>query len=102
MKMKKLGALLLAGVMTMSTLLTGCGDGASGSSAGGNASQTESGSNGERKKITILMRASETSAKYIIMKKLLTDFSEEKGLEPPEFELISGDADYVTKLHLIP
>ena len=51
---------------------------------------------------TILMRASETSAKYIIMKKLLTDFSEEKGLEPPEFELISGDADYVTKLHLIP
>lgn len=57
MKMKKLGALLLAGVMTMSTLLTGCG----------NASQTESGSNGERKKITILMRASETSAKYIIM-----------------------------------
>ena len=54
------------------------------------------------KKITILMRASETSAKYIIMKKLLTDFSEEKGLEPPEFELISGDADYVTKLHLIP
>lgn len=96
MKMKKLGALLLAGVMTMSTLLTGCGNGASGSSAGGNASQTESGSNGERKKITILMRASETSAKYIIMKKLLTDFSEEKGLEPPEFELISGDADYVT------
>ena len=55
MKMKKLGALLLAGVMTMSTLLTGCGNGASGSSAGGNASQTESGSNGERKKITILM-----------------------------------------------
>lgn len=100
MKMKKLGALLLAGVMTMSTLLTGCGNGASGSSAGGNASQTESGSNGERKKITILMRASETSAKYIIMKKLLTDFSEEKGLEPPEFELISGDADYVTKLQL--
>ena len=89
MKMKKLGALLLAGVMTMSTLLTGCGNGASGSSAGGNASQTESGSNGERKKITILMRASETSAKYIIMKKLLTDFSEEKGLEPPEFELIT-------------
>ena len=36
MKMKKLGALLLAGVMTMSTLLTGCGNGASGSSAGGN------------------------------------------------------------------
>ena len=29
MKMKKLGALLLAGVMTMSTLLTGCGNGAS-------------------------------------------------------------------------
>ena len=34
MKMKKLGALLLAGVMTMSTLLTGCGNGASGSSSG--------------------------------------------------------------------
>ncbi|MFR3667753.1 MAG: hypothetical protein ACLTVV_08400 [Ruminococcus sp.] len=48
MKMKKLGALLLAGAMTMSTLLTGCGNGASGSSAGGNASQTESGSNGEK------------------------------------------------------
>ena len=47
MKMKKLGALLLAGVMTMSTLLTGCGNGASGSAAGGIASQTESGSNGE-------------------------------------------------------
>ena len=56
MKMKKLGALLLAGVMTMSTLLTGCGM-CIRKSAGGNASQTESGSNGERKKITILMRS---------------------------------------------
>ena len=99
MKMKKLGALLLAGVMTMSTLLTGCGGNSTTDSSDGSSAKTEAGSNGERKKITILMRASETSSKYI-MKKLLTEFSEEKGLEPPEFELISGDADYVTKLQL--
>ena len=84
MKMKKLGALLLTGVMTASTLLTGCGSGTS-----EKTTQTDNGSNGERKKITILMRASETSAKYIIMKKLLTEFSEEKGLEPPECDKIT-------------
>lgn len=101
MKMRKLGALLMAGVMAVSILLAGCGNGASGNISDGNSAQTENADRGERKKITILMRASETSAKCIIMKKLLTEFSEEKGLEPPEFEMISSsDADYMTKLQL--
>lgn len=91
MRRKKLLAMVLAGVMAVSGLLAGCGSTAS----------TDSGSaSGERKKITVLLRASETSAKYIMLKKLLTEFSEEKGLEEPEFELVSGDADYVTKLQL--
>ena len=87
MKARKLIALVLTGAMAASTLLVGTG-----------VSAAESGS--ERTKITALLRASETSAKYIILKKLLTEFSEEHGLEEPEFELVSGDADYVTKLQL--
>ena len=83
MKARKLIALVLTGAMAASTLLVGTG-----------VSAAESGS--ERTKITALLRASETSAKYIILKKLLTEFSEEHGLEEPEFELVSGDADYVT------
>ena len=48
MKMKKLTALLLAGVMIMSAALTGCGSGDSGS-----GSEKDSGGKaGERKKIT--------------------------------------------------
>ena len=87
MKVRKLMALVLTGAMAASTLLVGTG-----------VSAAESGS--ERTKITALLRASETSTKYIILKKLLTEFSEEHGLEEPEFELVSGDADYVTKLQL--
>ena len=66
MKMKKLTALLLAGVMIMSAALTGCGSGDSGS-----GSEKDSGGKaGERKKITALLRCSETSTKYIILKKI--------------------------------
>lgn len=96
MKAKKIAALALAGVMLMSTVLAGCGKETS--SASGNNSGNKSA--GERKKITALIRGSETSTTYIVLKKLLTKFSEEKGLEAPEFELVSGDADYVTKLQL--
>ena len=60
MKMRKLGALLMAGVMAVSILLAGCGNGASGNISDGNSAQTENADRGERKKITILMRASET------------------------------------------
>ena len=97
MKTRKVIALALAGVMTMSALLAGC---TSGNNAGSGNSGTAAKNSGERKKISVLLRASETSADYIIMKKLLTKFSEEKGLEPPEFELVNGDSNYVTKLQL--
>ncbi len=98
MRMKKIVALTLAGIMLLSTFLTGCGSGTS--ETPGSTSDSSTKSNGERKKITVLLRDSETSAKYIMLKKLLTEFSKEKGLEEPEFELVSSDADYVTKLQL--
>jgi raffinose/stachyose/melibiose transport system substrate-binding protein len=103
MKAKRITALVLAGVMTAAALMTGCGGSKSSDSSEGSASsegQESDNSTGERKKITALLRCSETSTKYIILKKLLTEFSEEKGLEEPEFELVSSDADYVTKLQL--
>ncbi len=98
MKMKKLVALALAGIMLLAALLTGCNNGSSANSD--NSADSSAKSNGDRKKITVLLRDSETSNKYIMFKKLLTEFSKEKGLEEPEFELVSGDADYVTKLQL--
>ena len=101
--MKKFVAMVLAVIMLMSTLLTGCSNGTSAtdsSTPDKGTTDSSNKSNGERKKITVLLRDSETSAKYIMLKKLLTDFSKEKGLEEPEFELVSGDADYVTKLQL--
>ena len=102
MKLKKIAALALAGVMAVSTLLAGCGGEGSSQTKESGKKTSDAGekSSGERKKITALLRCSETSTKYIILKKLLTDFSEEKGLEAPEFELVSSDADYVTKLQL--
>lgn len=100
MRKKRLTALLLAGVLAVSAALTGCGSGNSSETSGSDSDKASEGGNGERKKITALLRCSETSTKYIILKKLLTEFSEEKGLEEPEFELVSGDADYVTKLQL--
>lgn len=89
---KRILAIALAAMMIPSMLLGGCGSGGTESGAGNG--------NGERTKITVLLRDSETSAKYIILKRLLTEFSEEQGLEEPEFELVSNDADYVTKLQL--
>lgn len=86
MKARKLLAAVLSGAIAVSSL-----------AAGMSVSAAEA---GDRTKITVLLRASETSAKYIMLKKLLTEFSEEHGLEEPEFELVSGDADYVTKLQL--
>lgn len=99
MRTKKWIALILAGVMASGTLLSGCGSGGTENSQE-KADLGADKSTGERKKITALLRCSETSTKYIILKKLLTEFSEEKGLEEPEFELVSSDADYVTKLQL--
>lgn len=96
MKAKKIIALALAGVMTMSGLLAGCGGG----SQSKNDNETASKNAGKRKNITMFLRGSETSTIYLIMNKLLTDFSEEKGLASPEIELVSNDADYVTKLQL--
>ena len=78
MKAKKIAALALAGVMAFSTLLAGCG-GESASQTGETGKKTSDStekSSGERKKITALLRCSETSTKYIILKKLLTEFSD--------------------------
>lgn len=92
MRKKRLLAVLLTLVMTASMILTGCS---------GNSTGDEGGSKkGERKRISVLLRASESHPKYIMLKKLLTEFSEENGLDEPEFELVVSDADYVTKLQL--
>lgn len=99
MRKKRFMALALAGIMAVSGLLGGCGSNNT-QTGGEETTATATGSNAERKKITVLLRASESSAKYIMLKKILTEFSEAKGLEEPEFELISADADYVTKLQL--
>ena len=73
MRAKKLMAVLLSGAIAVSAL-----------TAGMSVSAAES---GERTKITVLLRASETSAKYIMLKKLLTEFSEANGLEEPESDV---------------
>lgn len=82
MKAKKIAALALAGVMAFSILLAGCGgEGASQTGeTGKKTSDSTEKSSAERKKITALLRCSETSTKYIILKKLLTEFSEERDL----------------------
>ncbi|MCJ7842127.1 ABC transporter substrate-binding protein [Lederbergia sp. NSJ-179] len=88
-KWKKL-FLSFAGAIIILGSLGACG-------AGGN---TKTDGDQERDKITVLLRSSETGNKYKILKKMLTEFSKEKGLKEPEFELISSDADYLTKLQL--
>lgn len=80
---------LVTGMMALSTL-----------GACGSSSNSASGGSKERDRITVLLKDSETSSKYKIFKKLLQEFSEEKGLKEPEFELVSSDADYLTKLQL--
>lgn len=90
--MKKIGKLLLS-LIVMVSILTLAACGSSGKSS-------ESSGNGSRDKITVLLRDSESSSKYLMLKNLLTEFSKEKGLKEPEFELVSNDADYITKLQL--
>ena len=53
----------------------------------------------DRKKITALMRSSESQETYRIWGTLLDEYAEQNGLET-EFELVPADADYVNKLQL--
>lgn len=90
MKKWKKAVLTFVSAITLVATLGACGSG----------DNSASGGSKERDRITVLLKDSETSSKYKIFKKLLTEFSEEKGLKEPEFELVSSDSDYLTKLQL--
>ncbi len=103
-------ALLMAGVMLVGTVLTGCGSQTTDTSTNtktteetnttGNMEATaDTATTNERTKITALLRGSESGEQYLIFNDLLGKFCEEKGLEY-EIELVNSDADYVTKLQL--
>ena len=86
---------LLAAVVTAASLLAGCGS--SSATAGGLGETAGSGS--QRKKITALLKGSETSESNMIYGKAIKDFCQQKGLDC-EIELVPTDADYITKLQL--
>lgn len=89
---RKLTAAALAAAMTVSLVLSGCGSGDSGSSG----SDSE---NGERTKITALLKGTESTEQYQVFNYLLSNFCEEKGLEY-EIELVNDMQDYFTKLQM--
>ena len=89
---RKLVAAALAAAMTASLVLSGCGSGDSGSSGSGSE-------NGERTKITALLKGTESTEQYQVFNYLLSNFCEEKGLEY-EIELVNDMQDYFTKLQM--
>lgn len=85
----------MAAVVTAASLLAGCGS--SSATAGGLGETAGAGS--QRKKITALLKGSETSESNMIYGKAIKDFCQQKGLDC-EIELVPTDADYITKLQL--
>lgn len=107
---KKTIAMLLAAVMSVSAVLTGCGQssdgtGASGETAGQSVQTVqESGSEstpdtGERTKITALLKGTESTEQFQVFDYLLSNFCQENGLEY-EIELVNDMQDYFTKLQM--
>lgn len=109
--MKRIVTLLLAAALTAG-IFAGCGDGAqstpesvaeSGAAASESDapadSQTPAEPTSDRKKITALMRSSESQETYRIWGTLLDEYADQNGLET-EFELVPQDSDYVNKLQL--
>lgn len=107
---KKTIAMLLAAVMSVSAVLTGCGQssggaGASGETAEQNAPAAQGDSNdtvldiGERTKITALLKGTESTEQFQVFDHLLSNFCQENGLEY-EIELVNDMQDYFTKLQM--
>lgn len=107
---KKMMAVLLAALVSVSAVLTGCGQSAGGAEeTGGGAAESapaaqESGdasaqSTGERTKITALLKGTESTEQFQVFDYLLSNFCEEKGLEY-EIELVNDMQDYFTKLQM--
>jgi len=107
---KKTIAMLLAAVMSVSAVLTGCGQssggaGASGETAEQNAPAAQGDSSdtvpdtGERTKITALLKGTESTEQFQVFDHLLSNFCQENGLEY-EIELVNDMQDYFTKLQM--
>lgn len=108
---KKMMAVLLATIVSVSAVLTGCGQsaGGTGETNGGAAEANtpaarENGdasaqSTGERTKITALLKGTESTEQFQVFDYLLSNFCEEKGLEY-EIELVNDMQDYFTKLQM--
>lgn len=107
---KKTIAMLLAAVMSVSAVLTGCGQssggaGTSGETAEHNAPEAQGDSSdtvpdtGERTKITALLKGTESTEQFQVFDHLLSNFCQENGLEY-EIELVNDMQDYFTKLQM--
>ena len=103
---KKMFAVLLAAVVSVSAVLTGCGQSSDSTGAAGeNASDAQGNSDasaqstGERTKITALLKGTESTEQFQVFDYLLSNFCEERGLEY-EIELVNDMQDYFTKLQM--
>lgn len=99
---KRLIATILATVLTVSAVLTGCGQTAAentGTEAEGAGSTASDKSAGERTKITALLKGTESTEQFLVFDYLLKNFCEERGLDY-EIELVNDMQDYFTKLQM--
>lgn len=99
---KRLIATILATVLSVSAILTGCGQtaaentGTVAEEAGNTASDKGA---GERTKITALLKGTESTEQFLVFDYLLKNFCEERGLDY-EIELVNDMQDYFTKLQM--
>lgn len=109
--MKKIATLILAAALAIGAFAgcsggsvsqasdAGSGDAATPAATESSEASGEAAPTSDRKKITALMRSSESQETYRIWGTLLNEYAEQNGLET-EFELVPQDADYVNKLQL--
>lgn len=103
---KKLIAMLLATVVTASSILIGCGQQTGNNTAtqqntGESTTETTSStaSTGERTKITALLKGTESTEQYQVFNYLISNYCKEHDLEY-EIELVNDMQDYFTKLQM--
>lgn len=87
-KTKKALALVLATAIT-ATLFTGAGT----------ETVSAKGKDGERTKITALLKGTESTEQFLVFDHLLSEFCDDKGLDY-EIELVNDMQDYFTKLQM--
>ncbi len=105
--MKRKLSLALVIVLVLS-ILAGCGSTATQATAGETqapaqttAAVTSAADTGDRAKISVMLRGSETSSAYKVWSSLLDGFIAEKGYDlDVEYELLPNDGDYANKLQL--